>query len=202
MPGFDIGVGLRSCGGNVQKLRKLLQRFALDHAEDVEKLRAELASKDAVAAERRMHTLKGVAGMLGWVVLQRQAEAVELLLRQHREDVTAALEALPKFESLMREAVEATAALAPSAEPEVPEVPLDVQALREGLMALRPLLETDDLDASEAYEQLAPTLSAHLPAQSKSLSMAIENYDFPRAVEELDALLDSDAWRTLQPLDV
>lgn len=204
MPGFAMDLGLRSCNGNLQQLCKLLQRFAVNHAHDADQVRADLARGDWACAERCMHTLKGVAGMLGWMVLQRQAEVVEQSLKQHGEDAAAVLDVLPGLERALREAKEATSVLVSVGSQVVggAEVALDVPALSNGLLKLRQLLVIDDLDASEAYEELAPMLASHLPAHAKALGVAIEHYDFPKAVEALDAMLASDAWLDLQSVDV
>ena len=197
MPGLVLDVGLRSCRGNVQQLRKLLQRFASDHVDEVDKVRVDLAKQDWVTAERRAHTLKGVAGMLGWVDLQHQAQLVEKVLKQRGEDVQPALMALPALASVLQEVVQATAALAPDA-PVKEAVPLDLPALQAGLAQLHRLLATDDLDAADVYEQVAPMLTGHLPTHAKALGVAIEQYDFALATQALDALLASEAWRALQ----
>ena len=197
IPGLALDVGLRSCGGKVAQLRKLLLRFAADHAADMDKVRADLAHQDWVAAERRVHTLKGVAGMLGWVVLQREAQVVEQVLQQHGTEVQPALQALPGLEALLQDAVRATQALAPAPEA-APEVPLDWPALEAGLVQLRTLLETDDLDAAEAYERVAPMMACHLPEHARALGSAVEHYDFAQATEALHAMMASPAWRALQ----
>jgi two-component system sensor histidine kinase/response regulator len=197
MPGLALEVGLRSCRGKVAQLRKLLLRFAADHAADMDKVRADLAQQDWVTAERRVHTLKGVAGMLGWVMLQREAQAVEQVLKQHGTDVQLPLQALPGLEALLQDAVRVTQDLAP-APAAAPEVPLDWPALEAGLAQLRTLLETDDLDAAEAYERVAPMLACHLPEHARALGSAVEYYDFAQATEALHVMMASPAWQALQ----
>lgn len=193
----ETGNHLHRTQGYVAQLRKLLLRFADDHAADMDKVRADLAQQDWVAAERRVHTLKGVAGMLGWVTLQREAQAVEQVLKQHGADVQPVLLALPQLEVLLQDAVRATQALVP-----VPSVanraPLDWAVLESGLTELRALLATDDLDAADAYERVAPMLVSHLPEHARALGSAVEHYDFARATEALNAMVASPAWQALQ----
>ena len=197
MPGLVLEVGLRSCRGNAQQLRKLLQRFAADHAADVDQVRADLAQQDWVTAERRAHTLKGVAGMLGWVALQHQAQVVEAVLKQRGDDVQPAMMALPALETVLDAAVRATSELTQDA-PAAHAAPLDLPALQAGLAQLHSLLAIDDLDAADVYEQVAPMLMCHLPAHAKALGAAIEHYDFALATKALDALLASEDLRALQ----
>jgi two-component system, sensor histidine kinase and response regulator len=197
MPGLALEVGLRSCSGKVSQLRHLLLRFAEDHAADMDKVRADLAQNDWVTAERRVHTLKGVAGMLGWVLLQREAQALEQVLRQHGTDVQPVLQILPNLEGVLQDAVRATRALTPAPATSV-DVPLDWPTLEAGVTQLRALLETDDLDAAEAYERVAPMLASHLPEHARTLGNAVEHYDFARATEALNAMVASAAWQALQ----
>lgn len=193
----ETGNHLHRTQGYVAQLRKLLLRFADDHAADMDKVRADLAQQDWVAAERRVHTLKGVAGMLGWVTLQREAQAVEQVLKQHGADVQPVLLALPQLEVLLQDALRATQALVP-----VPSVAnrvlLDWAVLESGLTELRALLATDDLDAADAYERVAPMLVSHLPEHARALGSAVEHYDFARATEALNAMVASPAWQALQ----
>ena len=193
----ETGNHLHRTQGYVAQLRKLLLRFADDHAADMDKVRADLAQQDWVAAERRVHTLKGVAGMLGWVTLQREAQAVEQVLKQHGADVQPVLLALPQLEVLLQGALRATQALVPV--PSVANrVPLDWAVLESGLTELRALLATDDLDAADAYERVAPMLVSHLPEHARALGSAVEHYDFARATEALNAMVASPAWQALQ----
>lgn len=193
----ETGNHLHRTQGYVAQLRKLLLRFADDHAADMDKVRADLAQQDWVAAERRVHTLKGVAGMLGWVTLQREAQAVEQVLKQHGADVQPVLLALPQLEVLLQDALRATQALVPV--PSVANrVPLDWAVLESGLTELRALLATDDLDAADAYERVAPMLVSHLPEYARALGSAVEHYDFARATEALNAMVASPAWQALQ----
>ncbi len=193
----ETGNHLHRTQGYVAQLRKLLLRFADDHAADMDKVRADLAQQDWVAAERRVHTLKGVAGMLGWVTLQREAQAVEQVLKQHGADVQPVLLALPQLEVLLQDALRATQALVPV--PSVANrVPLDWAVLESGLTELRALLATDDLDAADAYERVAPMLVSHLPEHARALGSAVEHYDFARATEALNAMVASPAWQALQ----
>ena len=193
----ETGNHLHRTQGYVAQLRKLLLRFADDHAADMDKVRADLAQQDWVTAERRVHTLKGVAGMLGWVTLQREAQAVEQVLKQHGADVQPVLLALPQLEVLLQDALRATQALVPV--PSVANrVPLDWAVLESGLTELRALLATDDLDAADAYERVAPMLVSHLPEHARALGSAVEHYDFARATEALNAMVASPAWQALQ----
>ena len=60
---------------------KLLRKFALNHADAVNKIRACLNDQQYLEARRIAHTLKGLSGTLGALELQRQAEEVEKAIK-------------------------------------------------------------------------------------------------------------------------
>ncbi|MDD2744048.1 MAG: transporter substrate-binding domain-containing protein [Rhodocyclaceae bacterium] len=64
VPGIDLDAGLSITRGRPQRFARLLRRFAADHADDMNRLRAALAEGDQALADRISHSLKGVAGTL------------------------------------------------------------------------------------------------------------------------------------------
>ncbi|MFZ3220689.1 MAG: response regulator, partial [Rhodoferax sp.] len=70
---LNLDAGLRALRGDAPRLAGLLQHFASDHAADAGKARAEIRQADPQAAQRRLHTLKGLAGTLGLTAVQTQA---------------------------------------------------------------------------------------------------------------------------------
>lgn len=85
IPGFDLTIGLRSVRGQFSRLTAFLRRFLDEHAEDAQRLRQEIADGLFLDAERRAHTLKGVAGTFGMLHLQETAGRLERALRDHGE---------------------------------------------------------------------------------------------------------------------
>jgi two-component system sensor histidine kinase/response regulator len=79
--GLDRADGLRRVGGNRKLYVTLLREFASQQAETVGGIRAALAADDGETATRLAHTLKGVAGNLGAVPVQKAAAAIEIALR-------------------------------------------------------------------------------------------------------------------------
>ena len=102
--------------------------------------------------------------------------------------------ALPALETVLEAAVRATSELTQDATA-VHAAPLDLPALQAGLAQLHSLLATDDLDAADVYEQVAPMLVSHLPEHARAMGSAVEQYDFARAAEALDAMVASPAWK-------
>ena len=94
LSGIDLPGALMRVGGNRRLLHKLLVDLVSDHAGDLEHLQRALDSGDTRAAQRIVHTLKGVAGAIGAAALQRAAGAVEAALRYgHTAEIPPAMQA-------------------------------------------------------------------------------------------------------------
>jgi CheY-like chemotaxis protein len=91
--GLDVADGLRRMLGKRGLYLSMLRKFVIGQklatANIVEALRGELWS----AAERRAHTLKGVAGTIGAVDLPRHAQRLEAAIKERRprEEIDARL---------------------------------------------------------------------------------------------------------------
>ena len=79
--GLDVEFGLHCVGGKRELYVRLLRKLVEGHRDDRVKLRAHLAMGEREAAQRLAHTLKGAAGTLGAVELQRLAAELEGLIR-------------------------------------------------------------------------------------------------------------------------
>lgn len=80
---FDLNFGLNQLSGNRELLFKLLDKFIAEYSSAPERLKTQFeegAWHDAVVL---VHTLKGVAGNLGFVALHQQSKVVEHHLRQN-----------------------------------------------------------------------------------------------------------------------
>jgi two-component system, sensor histidine kinase and response regulator len=79
--GLDVADGLNRVAGNMKLYRSLLRQFADQQADTVSAVRASLAREDFTSAERMIHTLKGVSGILGAKALSGLAAELERSLR-------------------------------------------------------------------------------------------------------------------------
>jgi PAS domain S-box-containing protein len=185
VPGLQLALGLRSFRGNALNLSRMLLRFASEHARDTALARELLDRGDLAAAQRLLHTLKGLAGTVGLAQVQALAAEAESSLRLGlaRAQTEAVLQQL---EPLLRAAAADLQVLqtAPKAVAEVP----GLAALQTQLGTLRTLLAADDLDAAEAYSALRKGMVQHFPVQHIALGHAIDDFDFARALDLLDAL--------------
>jgi len=78
--GIDSGIGLQHTAGNQTVYRKILQKFAENHADSLVEIRLAINDQDNAKAQQLTHTLKGLAGSLGAVQLQGQLQRLEELL--------------------------------------------------------------------------------------------------------------------------
>ncbi|MFZ4551024.1 MAG: response regulator [Aquabacterium sp.] len=192
---LDQARGLSACLGDRDKLWHFLQMFADDHAEDVLLARREWQGGDMASAQRRIHTLKGLAGTLGWIDLQGESLSLEQMLKSGA--TPQAIEAgLNELAQRLDRIVSATRhARKLFVHQDVPAAPVIQGDLAEPLRTLRRLLLADDLDSVDAYRRIQPTLMS-VPGLDTSLvrqlSTAIEDFAFPDAISALDQLMSSE----------
>ncbi|MFM1907508.1 MAG: hypothetical protein RLZZ591_1185 [Pseudomonadota bacterium] len=189
IPGLDLPSALHHLRGDAHRLADMLRRFVADHADDVTRARAELAQDNPAAAQRRLHSLKGLAGTLGLKEVQTLAAQAEKIVTQlpGSTETTESLNALQTALEATVLALDVLSREAAAADP-APDVPTlaDSQAQ---IDALRSLLAADDLDAADTYAELRPVLERHFGARTKALTLAIEDFAFQDALGLLDALL-------------
>lgn len=104
-PGLEPSTALEAVGGRASLIR-FLRRLVAEHAGDVGDLGAELAAGEVAATAGRAHRLKGAAGTLGAVAVQRAAAELEAAVRGGRSEparlVELAATLASEFEDLRR----------------------------------------------------------------------------------------------------
>ena len=70
VPGVDIDFGVRNLRGEFGLYERILRKYADNHGDDTRRLRALLSENDRESAHRLAHSLKGVAGTLGFLRIQ------------------------------------------------------------------------------------------------------------------------------------
>ncbi len=186
--GLDTAAGLRRTLGRPSLYRELLDKFAQGQHATLQELAGALAAEDLELAQRIAHTLRGVAGNVGAVSLQQQAEALELGLRE-RQPVSVALQQLATLRAssgaLLEALQRALPPLPPAAAQDAPAAPGgDVAAV---IAQLRQQLAQDDAEAVDLWRQHGPALQAELGATYAVVSASLERYDFEAALRALDA---------------
>jgi CheY-like chemotaxis protein len=185
VPGLSLRHGLRSFRGNAEHLARLLQRFVNDHGNDPQLTRQQLQAGDSAAAQRTLHTLKGLAGTAGLLDLQALAADAERHVRQGDSDGQVA--------NVLQQMAPAMAALQNTLREWEPQKPATGASSREDLLqrlvTLRTLLSTDDLDAADYYAEIRDSMAVHFPGQCQALGKAMEDFAFNDALLLLEPLL-------------
>jgi two-component system sensor histidine kinase/response regulator len=87
---IDREVGLKYAGGQAALYERVLGRFRDLHASDHVAVRAALAAGDRAAARRLLHSLKGLAAMVGALPLRDEALRLENLCKADAADEAVA----------------------------------------------------------------------------------------------------------------
>jgi two-component system sensor histidine kinase/response regulator len=186
--GLDAAAGLRRVLQRRHTYEDLLRRFIEGQSRATEAARAALAQGHRGDALRTMHTLKGTAGTIGADALAQAAHAAEAALA--RDDATperlapllAHCEALaePLVQALRQALVPAARGAQAPASDSVDAA--DTEALMERLHAL---LQQDDADALELFQQHGPVWRAVLGERYAAVASAIGDYDFSGAAQQV-----------------
>jgi HPt (histidine-containing phosphotransfer) domain-containing protein len=100
--GLDLAKALKGLHGKWGLLQKLLDGFRSDFAGTAGEIRALLDAGELEQAAGRLHTLKGVAGMLGAPRLYQAAQHLELEIRSAGQVPAGWLEFQNAMEELLK----------------------------------------------------------------------------------------------------
>lgn len=109
IPGLDVEAGLRTVGGRMESLTRLLRKYGELHGEDARILRAGIAGGEIGTALRLAHSVKGASGFLGLIAIQELAGALEAALREGapRDQAERLLEAFERENAAICAAIQA-----------------------------------------------------------------------------------------------
>jgi two-component system sensor histidine kinase/response regulator len=187
--GLDMALGLRRMSGKEDLYHAMLAKFAHSQADVVERIAAAL-DHDMASAERLAHTLRGLAGSIGALAVQEQAEQLESALRAR--PAPAALQRplrilqehlAPLLQQLVAQ-LPARHAL-PASATDSAAAPLDPQAFEQACARLAELLGQSDSDAIVWWQDHTSVLRAGLQEHFAPIAQALEQYDFAVALDAL-----------------
>jgi PAS domain S-box-containing protein len=165
LEGFDAGSAIVRLGGDVKMYRGLLASFQKNLPAKLDTARQLWAAQDTEQALRVVHDLKGTAATVGATQLSADAAEVEATLKHHLGQDAP----LPPFPEGFAQAVaqgldllqQVVSALTPPATPPsvsedtAPDTPGGSAAQRLHLLErLLPLLETQDMEALDLFDEL------------------------------------------------
>ncbi|MBF0310797.1 MAG: response regulator, partial [Magnetococcales bacterium] len=149
VPGVDTVAGLGRMAGNVGLYRRLLGQFARKQAEAASRIRVLVQTGRRPDAEREAHTVKGVAGNIGAVEVQRVAAEVESALRGGATP-EGLQEGLGRLEEALRGLCGGIERALTGGE--VTEETVFTPEARQGLVEMLKLLQEDDAGAMGLFE--------------------------------------------------
>ncbi len=186
LPGIDVSDGLRHTMGRQDVYLKLLRKFAANYRDAAEQSRTALAQGDRDTALRLAHTVKGLAGNVGAIVLQEAARHLESALKQ--PDDSAALPGLLEaFERALHTVIQTLDAHLP-APPEPPSpaaAALDPRQLSTVCQRIALLLADSYAEANTEWETHEPLLRQGLGEDFGPIATAIEKFDYESALHSL-----------------
>jgi signal transduction histidine kinase/CheY-like chemotaxis protein/HPt (histidine-containing phosphotransfer) domain-containing protein len=182
---ISVQAAVQRLGGNAPIYERMLRDFLRD-------LPGQLAHLQTLAREARwrevalaVHTLKGLAGMIGASRLQSAATQAERVLEATPQDSAPALDALHAAAERVLSASRWAAAKAPEPAPLPPEserLGVSETESRERLGDLLVLLQASDMRAVDLFETLRGYPGLQARSGFAELQAAIESLDFDSAL--------------------
>ena len=193
LDGIDIETGLKRVGGNRRLYQKLLMDFYQDHRKDDQSIREAINADNVDVAQRIAHTIKGVSGSIGAADLHRDAEKLEMALKE--KDAASYDKFLSDLKRSLQRVMQGLIVLSTAQKP-VGDLSggadaVDLDAIRPMFDRLRLQLEEMDPEAEETAAMLNDKLSAGPQRQlCKRLKGQVDDFEFESAFETLVKLQD------------
>ncbi len=183
--GLDIANGLRRVLGKKQLYLSMLRKFVAGQKSAPAEILQALADGEWEVAERRAHTLRGVAGNIGATALQQLAQKLEAAIRERR----LRGEIDERLDELTRQLDYFIAQLEQSLPPKPGRsaVTVDREKLKAVVGKLEALLADDDAEAGDVLEMNAGLLDAAFPLHYRQISDNIRAFNFEAALATLKA---------------
>ncbi len=105
IPGLDFESGLNRMMGKRQSYDNLLRKFTHGYEDYGLRIKKAMNHESDESAELLVHTLKGVAGNIGAIDIQKKAEEIEKSIRANRES-DFVLEQVEALQAMLREIIQ------------------------------------------------------------------------------------------------
>jgi HPt (histidine-containing phosphotransfer) domain-containing protein len=182
----DVADGIDRIMGDRALFVRMLARFRGEYGEGAAPILAALAAGDRTVAHRRVHTLKGAAGMIGARRLHGLASDVEVAIRTDApNEADAVAQLAPEF-ALVHQVLDRLLAAGIMASPprNGPPKPL----LHDGALLARlvELLVAGDGAAVDLLEESAASLQVILgESRLRQVTTAVNEFDYDSALQAL-----------------
>ena len=193
--GIDAAIGLRYAANDKVVFRKILQKFAENHADSIDDIEQAIAGKEFVVAKRTLHTLKGLAGSLGAVALHGHLVRLEELLAEQDSSIEndSAFKKLISLcgQELSRVIGSIQSTLSSFEMPVKQQTPFSATETRRQLSHLIDKLHAFDSDADQQLDRiLSATEDPVLTQKLLLIRKQIARYQFVDAALAVSQLID------------
>lgn len=184
--GLNVEVGLRILGGDISVYLRLIDQFAQKCEEDAVDIIKLAEAADYQNLTQIVHSIKGVAGNLGAIKIQELAAGLEQAVREHINkkqlvklaniffmETKSFVAALPKKTKLAEERKKEIA---------------DDAYIERILSQLEVLLENNDTDAYDLFEQSRIVIQDAFGETGKILESQILGFDYADALKTLRSI--------------
>ena len=182
--GIEAGAAVQRLGGNTGAYTRMWGNFLADLQPLLDRLEDQLAQDRWDEVARDLHTLKGLAGMLGVGELLTLCQQAEHAVTSGQADAPASDWAVSLKQCAVRLLSEGDALLALLRGPGGPASEastLTVQELSNALGAMALLLQASDMKALDAFDQLRTDTLLTSQALFPELQTAVDRLEFDRA---------------------
>lgn len=183
--GLDTRQGLKSLNNNRQLYVQLLQRYAAEHAMDMELFRQSLAADDLQQARRVAHTLKGASATLGVTLVQGLAAELEAAVMHNSEPAQLQRLADSVANALQQMVLSIRAGL-PEAEQSDVTITQDWCQAAQILNQLAPLLAESRIDANLLFMRHCDLLKSTLGPLGVIIEQQILAYLYAEALVSVE----------------
>lgn len=193
--GIDSQLGLQHTAGDKVVYRKVLQKFAENHANSMNEISQALTAKNAPAARQLVHTLKGLAGSLGATSLQGHLLRLEESLAEQGANIQntpAASKLIGLATQELTRAINSIQSTIPVLEPDFKQNPrFSTAETQHQLRILLDKLQNFDSDADQQLDSIwTGTQDQSLVEALTTIRKQIAQYQFEEAALAVKTLID------------
>ncbi|MBF0102559.1 MAG: cache domain-containing protein [Desulfobacterales bacterium] len=186
--GINIQLGMSRIRGNEILYRKILHQFFTDFANMDEQIQNALKQEDFNKAHLLAHTIKGVSGNIGALLLQNHSAKLEASIKEkNKPDIE---ECLSEFKITLHDIINSLKFI------DILQEPTETVEKSKG--------KDIDPNFKELLMQLKDTVKARQPKESKSLMEQIMGYDIPekytQQLNELNKTIEKYKFKNAQSI--
>jgi two-component system sensor histidine kinase/response regulator len=182
IPGLDAEKGLKVLNGHLATYLRLLRQYAVDHGDDMARLRARMAAGERDSARLLAHTLKGSSANLGATGIQGLSAKLEVAIKDGFDEAT-----IERLANTLEIGLQELVAGIRTALPEEAAAPyageVDWMLVQKVLTKLEPLLKASSVRANQVIEPHAALLKAAFGPAGVELVQQVEHFLYPEALE-------------------